>query len=151
VTLAGPLAGTDALSVSGANLSNTGDFGGPLLCDGNAVAIFSSFEYDGTNTIIENAYQPLSGAIKTWLDEIVAGDTATSSPGRGNRGSSSDGSTSAPPIVPPAASPPGDAPTNTTSNSGCSVQRGASEPMLGWLFGVVVLAASRSRRRRAER
>lgn len=169
-TINGTVPNSSALFVLGSTLANSGDFGGPLLCNNDVAGVFSAYRYDGQMTIDGAAYQPISGALKTWIDGIVAanpppspvtdagadassGGASGSSGGPGSSSSSSSGGsgTSGTPSTPTpedGTSDPGSAAASEES-SGCSVS--SSTAGAGpWVFALAAtIAASLRRRRRA--
>ncbi len=145
------------LQVSGDHLSSQGDFGGPLLCSGNVVGVFSAYHYNESDIIDVNAYQATNGEMRTWIDGVVArnpppplpvpdaGATSSGSSGGSSSGtasgSSSGGASGGPP--PANAGSPG---AGGADGGGCSFagdrRVGSLAPLL---FGLLFL------RRRARR
>lgn len=146
----GLVPGSSALNVVGANLTNRGDLGGPLICTGNAVATASATHFDGSNTVDISAYQPISGALKTWIDGIVA---ANPPPVETDAGVD-EGTDGGAPRKPGGSSPPPDANDATTRprppfsspSDGCSTT-GRSDGAGVWLTVIVAFVVARLRRR----
>jgi len=57
---------------AGESLANNGDSGGPIICNGSAVGIFSWMKWDFSGKVYRNQYVGTDGTVKKWLDAAVA-------------------------------------------------------------------------------